>query len=224
MVKNKIKDAEYAVVKAAIASIPIAGAAASELLSLIVASPLEQRREKWMLEAGKAIKDLQEQGLDIEQLRDDPVFIDMIIHTSQLAMQTGENEKREYLKNALVNYVKGETSDQAEMKIFLNLVETYTVWHVRLLKLFDNPKEWYKIHKVELPNLMAASLSSILEIAFPELRDRRDFYDIVWQDLYRAGLHGSHTLHAVISTNSLMVSRTTEIGKRFLRFIQSSDF
>ena len=70
---------------------------------------------------------------------------------------------------------------------------------------------------------MAAGLSNILDLAFPELKDRRDFYDIVWQDLYRAGLHGTHTLHAVISANSLMVGRTTDIGKRFLKFIQASD-
>ena len=48
MVKEKMKDAGYALIKAGLASIPIAGAAASELLSLIVASPLERRCETWM--------------------------------------------------------------------------------------------------------------------------------------------------------------------------------
>jgi hypothetical protein len=43
-------DYAYAAAKAGLGSIPIIGAAASELLGFIITTPLEKRRQKWMLE------------------------------------------------------------------------------------------------------------------------------------------------------------------------------
>ncbi len=46
------KDIAYAVVKGAVGAVPFAGAAASELLGLLVSSPLEKRRHKFLTELG----------------------------------------------------------------------------------------------------------------------------------------------------------------------------
>jgi hypothetical protein len=224
MDKDKLKDVGYAITKAGLGSIPIAGAAASELLSLIVASPLEKRRDKWMIEIGERLKKLEDKGtINLESLKDNPSFIDTILQTTQLAIRTSDNEKIGLFQNVLINSALIETPDQAETQIFLNLIETFTTWHIRILKLFDNPPNWLKSNNKTIPNFMGAGLSSILEIAYPELTGRSDFYNLIWDDLHRAGLHNSGSLKTIMSSNGLMANRTTEFGKRFLRFIEISD-
>lgn len=224
MDKDKLKDVVYAITKAGLGSIPIAGAAASELLSLIVASPLEKRRGKWMIEIGERLKRLEDKGIiNLESLKDNPSFIDTILQTTQLALRTSDYEKIGLFQNVLINSALGDTPDQAETQIFLNLIETFTTWHIRILKLFDNPSNWLNDNNKTIPNFMGAGLSSILEIAYPELIGRNDFYNLIWDDLHRAGLHNSGSLQTIMSSNGLMVNRTTEFGKRFLRFIEISD-
>ena len=67
---------------------------------------------------------------------------------------------------------------------------------------------------------MGGGLKLILEIAFPELKGKNDFYNLVWEDLSRAGLHNTSSLGGIMTGNSLMQNRTTEFGKRFLTFIE----
>lgn len=222
--KNTIKptkgDVTYSIVKAGLGSIPIAGAAASELLTLIVTPPLERRRNKWMEEMGKRLKTLeQEKGIDLEALRDNDLFIDTVLYASQLALRTSEQEKIEYLHNAIVNTAIGDTPDQSLTKMFLNFIDEFTIWHIRILTLFDNPEGWLKTHNITLQNYISAGLSTVLKEAYPELRDRMEFCNLVWSDLLRAGFHNSGSLQTMMTSRGLMESRTTEFGKQFLEYI-----
>jgi len=220
MDKEKIKDTGYALGKAVIGSIPVIGAAASELLSLLVSSPLERRREKWMSEIGERLLELERAGkINLEALKENPVFIDTVLAATQIALKTSEQEKLYALKNALINTALSESPDQSEIQIFISLIDIYTIWHIRLLKLFDDPIKWFKDKSLAKPNYMSAGLKNIIDIAFPELQDKNEFCNIIWDDLYRAGLHKSGSLHAMMTNNGLMASRTTEYGKKFLKYI-----
>ena len=53
--KPGVGDYAHTGVRAGLGAIPIAGTASIELLSAIVASPLEKRRTKWMQEVGEAL-------------------------------------------------------------------------------------------------------------------------------------------------------------------------
>ena len=87
MKKDKTKDITYSITKAGIGSIPIVGAAASELLGLLVTPPLEKRRGKWMLEIGERLKELEENHhIDLEQLSENETFIDIVLQTTQLVL------------------------------------------------------------------------------------------------------------------------------------------
>ena len=224
MDKEQKKDIVYSVIKAGLGSIPIAGAAASELMQLIVTPPLERRREKWMEEIGNKIKDLEgNRQLDLDSLQDNELFLDVVLQTTQQALKTSQQEKLEYYKNAIINTAIGEHPDISEIQIFLNLISDYTVWHVKILKLFDNPTNWFEKNSLTVPNFMSASLSSILEIAFPELKGKTDFYNLIWDDLHRAGLHKTGGLQTMMSSSGLMVARTSDFGKRFLDFIEKRE-
>lgn len=224
MDKDKLKYIGYAVAKAGLGSIPYAGAAASELLSLIVASPLEKRRDKWMIDIGERLSKLEEKGtINFDYLQNNPIFIDIVLQTTQLALRTSDNDKIRFFQNVLINCALDETPDQAEIQIFLNLIETFTTWHIKILTLFDNPNDWFMSNNIAIPNFMGAGLSAILEIAYPELKGRSEFCNLIWSDLNRAGFHNSGSLQTMMSSNGLMANRTTDFGKRFLRFIEQKD-
>ena len=68
------RDTAYALTRAGLSSVPYIGGAAVEVLPLLLASPLERRREKWMEEVGQALRDLEEnQGIILEELQSNDV-------------------------------------------------------------------------------------------------------------------------------------------------------
>ncbi|QIH38897.1 hypothetical protein G7A72_08810 [Flavobacterium sp. Sr18] len=223
MKKETKDDIAYGVAKAVLGSIPVVGATASELLQLLVTPPLEKRRNEWMIEVGKKLKQLeQKEELDLIKLSNNDVFIDVVLQTTQLALRTSEKEKIQYFKNVILNSAVEENPNITEVQIFLNFISTFTVWHIKILKLFDNPENWFKKNGKSLPNYMAAGLSNVLEEAYPELNGKRELYDLIWDDLSRAGLHKTSGLHTTMTGSGLMTPRTTTFGKEFLEFITES--
>lgn len=225
MKEDKFKDLAYSIVKAGLGSVPVAGSFASELFTQIVMPPLEKRRIEWMHDIGERLAKLESQGdIDLSELQDNPEFIDAVIQTTQYALRTSEAEKITYFRNALLNTARGESTDQSESQIFLNLIDTFTIWHIRILKLFDNPNHWFENNNLEAPtNIIGGGLRIILEIAFPELKGRNDFCDLIWEDLSRAGLHNTSSLGGMMTGSGLMQNRTTDIGRRFLEFIETQE-
>jgi hypothetical protein len=223
MKKETKDDISYSIAKTALGSIPIVGAAASELLQLLVTPPLEKRRNEWMIEVGEKLKQLeQKEELDLTKLASNDVFIDVVLQTTQLALLTSEKEKIQYFKNVILNSAVEENPNITEVHIFLNFISTFTIWHIKILKLFDNPEDWFKKNGKSMPSYMAAGLSNVLEEAYPELTEKRDLYDLIWDDLSRAGLHKTSGLHTTMTGSGLMVQRTTPFGKEFLEFITES--
>lgn len=156
------------------------------------------------------------------KLENNDVFIDVVLRTTQLALQTSEKEKIQYFKNVILNTAIDESPNITEVQIFLNFISNFTVWHIKILKLFDNPEDWFKKNGKSLPNYMAAGLSNVLEEAYPELTGKRELYDLIWDDLSRSGLHKTSGLHTTMTGSGLMVPRTTTFGKEFLEFITKS--
>jgi len=225
MKDDKIKDLAYSIVKAGLGSVPIAGSFASELFTQIVIPPVEKRRIAWMHDIGERLAEIESKGeINLSELQENPEFIDTVIQTTQFALRTSESEKIEYFRNALINSAIGESPDQSESQIFLNLIDTFTIWHIRILKLFDNPIHWFEINSLEAPtNIMGGGLKIILEIAFPELKGRNDFYNLVWEDLGRAGLHNTSSLGGVMTSGGLLQNRTSEFGRKFLEYIEKNE-
>lgn len=215
-------DTAYTLAKAGLGSIPCAGAAAAELLGLIVAPPLEKRRDEWMAEVGDALRQLEEKmGVVIENLQNNDQFLDAAIEATQIAIRTSNLEKREALKNALLNSALPNPPEETVQKMFLSFIDTLTVWHTKLLGLFDNPPRFIEKNKVQFGDITMGSMSHLIESAFPELRGRRDLYDLIWKDLYSRGLVNTQELHAMMTGGGIVAQRTTNLGKDFIAYIQS---
>lgn len=221
--KTTSGDIAYTVAKAVIGIVPYAGSAASELLGLIVAPPIERRRNKWMTEVGQRLKDLEEsKRIEINELVENDQFIDTVLQATIYALKTSEEEKIKAFKNAIINTALNDCPDKTISQIFLNLIDNFTTWHIRILYFFNDPEEWLKTNDVTLPNFMAAGLIDVLKLAYPELNGQRDLVNIIWADLKRAGLHDSGDLGTMMSGNGLIAKRTTDLGKKFLKFIEEA--
>ena len=214
-------DISYAVVKAGLGSIPVAGAAAAELLGLVVTPPLERRRNEWMAEVGDALRQLEaKMGVVIETLQDNDQFVDAAIEATQIALRTSNAEKKEALRNALLNVALPNPPEETVQKMFLSFIDTLTVWHIKLLGLFDNPPKFIEKNNLRF-NVTMGSMSHLLETAFPELKGRQNLYDLIWKDLYSRGLVNTDGLHTMMTGGGIVAQRTTELGKGFIAFIKN---
>jgi hypothetical protein len=103
-------------------------------------------------------------------------------------MRTSHEDKRTALRNAVLHAALPAAPDASLQLIFRALIDRFTVWHLRLLRLFQNPKAWLEENGCDYGSLYMGGLSDILDLAYSGLSTRREFYDLVWADLAARGL------------------------------------
>ena len=220
--ENSGGDAAHSLVRACIESVPFVGAAGSELFSFFIKSPIENRRNEWMRQVGERLHRLEcVHGVSLESLQEDEEFLDTILQATGVALRSSKKEKHTALLNAIMNSTSTSTVDSANRQMYLYLIDSFTEWHIRVLKLFANPREWFEDHKKEFDqSITMGSIRIILCAAYPELENKRSFYDQVWRDLFVAGLTNTESLHASMTGHGLFQSRTTDRGEELLLFIE----
>src|SRR5215213_10816450 len=94
-------DAIHRGILAALSAIPVA----AELFETIFAPPLARRQDAWMEAVADGIRQLQEriEGFDWTRLTEDEAFVTIAIEASAAALRTHQAEKREALRNAVLN-------------------------------------------------------------------------------------------------------------------------
>jgi hypothetical protein len=216
-----VVDHAHSLIREVAEYLPGVGQPAVKLFEFLFAPPLEKRRQEWMESVAEGLRGLEEnQHCKIEDLRSNDAFIDTAIRTSQAALRTSQQEKREALRNAMLNAALPHAPDASRQQIFVGWVESLTVWHLRMLRLFADPPSWFKANKREpQQHVITSSLSGLLTEAYPELKNERPFYDKIAKDLYNDGLLGSDSLHVMMSAGGAHQNHATQLGEQFLRFI-----
>lgn len=214
-------DHVHTLARAGIGSLPMIGAAATELFQKLIVPPLEKRRQEWMKAVAHGLLELEEkQKCVIDDLASNDVFIDTVLAASQAAIRNSQEEKREALKNAVLNAALPNPPDESRQQMFVGWVETLTVWHLRILRFFADPARWFQEQGKQAPQYtIAGSLSQLLTTAYPELQKERGLYDQIGKDLYNRGLIGTDGFHTVMSGGGVYAKRATELGEQFLNFI-----
>ena len=213
-------DVAHSLMKAGLGSIPLLGATTAELFQLFMQPPIERRRDEWMHNVGEQLRLLEmNHGVSLEDLQQNDEFIDTVMQATQVAMRNSQQDKRQALQNAIANSALPHSPDEADRQLFLDLIDRFTVWHLHILKLFDDPPAWFEANNKTPKSYHAASLSTVLHEAYPELADRRDLYDQIWKELHVSGLTNTPSLHGTMSGSGLMEKRTTSRGQAFIRFI-----
>jgi hypothetical protein len=220
--KAEVKDYAYAILKGAIASvpIPIASGVASELLSLILVPPLTKRQEDWVSSIAQGLVKLREkvEGFKLEDLSENQVFITTVLHATQSALRNHQMEKLDALRNAVLNSALLNAPEEDLQLIFINWVDELTTWDLRILKFFDNPSKWAEENNKKFPtSWYMGGIDQVLEFAYPELTGKKELYLQFFNDLNSRGLAGLAI--GMMTARGMVDSRTTTMGKQFLQFI-----
>jgi hypothetical protein len=223
--KPKAKDTTHTLTRAGIGSIPLLGTAASELFNLIVVPSLEKRRIKWMEDVAEALRILeQKNAINIEELSHNEAFINATLHASQIALRTSQKEKLKALRNAVINSAFSSSPDEDTQQIFLNLVDTFSQWHLRLLKFLKDPPHGGTPLKTGYTYIHLSVLPEAIEKTYPQLKGRYDFYYQIIKELSDRGLanmSASDTTHDMATMQGIPSTQVTELGAEFLSFIES---
>jgi hypothetical protein len=219
--KETVGDQIHTLARAGIAAIPVVGGPAVELFNVVIAPPIRKRQQEWMELIAEGLRLLEEkQRCIVDDLKDNNAFIDTVMQASQAVVRTANEEKREALRNAVLNAALPNSPDEAKRQIFVNFVDELSSWHLRILSLFADPPKWFTDHGRIVPQWsIAGSLSQLLTMAYPELQSQREFYDITGKDLFQRGLLNTDGLHAVMSGQGAVAKRTTGFADEFLNFI-----
>ncbi len=223
--KNSAGDYAHATVGGAIASIPGVGNLASEIFHTIISSPLEKRKEQWMIRIAEGLEELQNKvdSFNVETLCENDLFISILNRASQLAISNHQEDKLNALRNAIMNTALDIPIDENEQMMFLNLVDSMTPWHLRLIYYFENPEQRYKeknIKPIDYP--MGSPVTPLLDF-YTELKGKESFINLIVKDLYNNGLFNTESLNAMMTSNGMYASRLTEYGERFLQFISAPE-
>ena len=144
----------------------------------------------------------------------------MAMQASQIALRNHQQAKLEALRNAVLNSALPNSPQEDEQMIFLRLIDQLTPWHLRVLSVLDDPGRWMQCHSVTNPGWRMGGTSTVLEHCLPDLRGQRDTYDQIVRDLQSEGLLGQgQFLHVMMTGGGMVGSRTTDRGRRFIRFI-----
>lgn len=219
--KESAGDHLHTLARAGILAVPIVGGPAVELFQMVIAPPVRKRQLEWMEAVSEGLHRLEEkQCCIIDELKNNDSFIDTVMQASQAAVRTANEEKREALRNAVLNAALPNAPNESKQQVFVSLVDQFTVWHLRILILFADPNGWFEINGKEVPRWsIGGSLSQTLTTAFPELETQREFYDVIGKDLHQRGLFSTDGFHTMMSGEGAMAKRTTTLGDEFLSFI-----
>src|SRR5690606_17271406 len=218
--KTTVGDIAHSLAKGGLGTIPVIGSLATEIFGLIVTPPLERRRAEWMNEIAEKLKELEEnKTIDFQELQNNEQFIDVVLQATTLAFKTSEREKIKAFQNAILNTATGESPDKTISQIFLNQLDSFTTWHIKILKFIDSPRLWFQNANKTPPNYMSGSISSVIKEAFPDLKNQEELLDLIWNDLHTAGFHRTTGIKTMMTGDGLLSERTTAFGKQFIEFI-----
>lgn len=215
-------DTFYNAGKAIFGLVPGGAEAFEELLM----SPLDGRLEVWRARIGSAIR-LLEDRLNVlpEDLAKNEEFISSVVQASRIAITTHDKEKLESLRNAVLNSALSPEDDSGVREVFLNIIDRMTPWHIRILKLYDDPQRWFSEHGI--PDRSTANwqptLMSVLLDAFPVLKEKRSLVAVVWDELHQNKLVKCESLDPGVSPAGRMARLTTDFGRSLLAFISEPD-
>ncbi len=218
-------DDAHAIARSALGVVPFAGTGAVELFNRIITPPIERRRDEWRIAVGQALDELlNREQLTVSALIADESFTTVLLQASAIAVRNHEREKLEALRNAVLNSAQPLPIDISKREMFLQLVDQFTVWHLRILQLFAAPKEWLNVHRKRAPEFsLSSSLEAVLLAAYPELKDQRDFYDVIGNELHAKGLFNTNGLHGMMTAQGAYQKRTTALADQFLLFIREPE-
>lgn len=212
------KDNTLAVIKIGASAIPVAGGPIVEGLNFIDIRYLAGKRLRNFCEGiNERLKLLEEgEGPSAEELSQDETFITTLLHAIQAATRSHQEEKLRALRNAVLNSALPSAPDEDMQLIFINLLDSMTASHLRVLLALDDPTSL-----VEKDVFIRGPRSLVR--ALPDGMERRAFYDEIVRELQSKGLITVTDFQSDKEEyfNPRHYRGTTEMGHQLVQFIKS---
>jgi hypothetical protein len=209
------------VFKAVLATVPFGGGIASLMTDYIPSSRLK-RLEQF---ANQTAEDLKNHADEIDEtyLKTDD-FAFLFEKCFRGAAESPQKEKLNAFRGILVNSTIQSDVAEEEKEYFLNMTNTLTVLHLRILKFMADPLAYLGAAGIPA-NQIQGGFSQFFPVAIPgiELGVIRSAFG----DLHRMGL--TDTDQGIFSTMTsgqgldLLGGRVSRLGERFIHFITSPD-
>lgn len=226
--KPTFADALHQVAEAVLSVIPTIGGPAAVLFNAIVIPPLEKRLKQWREDIAAAIKTLYESGrIEIGALVKNEEFSTMVTQATAVALRNHHQEKREALRNAIVNTALSMEGASDLHLAFVRFVDELSPAHVRLLKAIKDRegeiaplKSYTEIYRLISKDALGEFSTDLFKMYCLELEARgliRISPDI-------DDFPGIYEASALITGqgDDLPRIRISEIGVNFLAFISYS--
>lgn len=215
-------DYVHSTVTAAIAAIPQWWAApAAEIFSLVIASPIEQRRDEFLEDMAWVVRETARRVDDLqpEKLAQNQAFISATLQAARIAMNTHQREKREYLRNALLNIALGRESEEVKHQIFLNAIDAFTPVHVKVLNLiWRGPSLNIPWDEKGIPH-HNRNYAQAIEISSPEVKGQPYLIAAILGELRNRGFSNLNNADVSFPQGGI----NTNLGIEFLNFILSPE-
>jgi hypothetical protein len=214
-------DTAQAVARVGIAAIPAIGGSINEFLSLVLAPAVARRRDEWFKELADDFDQMEKkvEGFKVEKLIDNEAFVSATIQATVIAIRTHQHEKREYLRNALLNIAKGMTPDEIKQQFFLNAIEAFTPTHIRALNVIwrgASLKVNWDYNSIPIPQ---RTYGAAIGISAPEVKGQTSLIVAFLADLRNRGFSNLSGPDLAFPQGSAI----TNFGIEFLNFVLSPE-
>jgi len=211
--KMTVTDGVHKIGKALVSLTPGVGGAAVELYETLWKAPLDKRMASWTKLIGEVVGKIEQ---DVEKLAENPVFITNLLHATQAALRTHQKEKLEALCNAVLNSTLPTAPDEDLQLIFINLLDSMTTPHIKILAFLADPRNYLKGKVTDQEGVRGTPLYPYLEKAFPEMD--RPFYTVIIDQLKARGLT---EVNIDQKAEKLFQGHTTRLGWDLVQFIKA---
>src|SRR5258708_825176 len=109
-------------------------------MSMVLVPAIARRRDTWLKDLADGLEQLEKRvdSFKIKKLQNNEAFVSAVLDASRAAISTHKEDKREALRNAVLNIALGRGPHEDEAEMFLRCIEEFTPWHIRILACLDD--------------------------------------------------------------------------------------
>lgn len=176
---------------------------------------LQRRYDSWQEMVGERLATLEDAVFN--SLGDNETFVTTFVKTTELVAQSNQ-KKMELLANA-VKCVANNDVEEDYIIVFLKYIEGYSLSHLRLIRYFNKPNDYYiKGKYYEMPSPM-----TLYKDTYSTSPKDEGLLRVIVRDLQNDGLLDAENLYNGTIPNYALAPRTTEMGRRFIDFFGLND-
>lgn len=193
----------------------------AEGIHQILGTVYKTQAEQFIEGLAEGLKELEKTSLAVEDVFSNPKFYEAAFHAAQAAARTRIEEKREALRNAVINSALPGSPSAVLQQIFIGWVERLTPSHLKIFSIICDvdPQEDPNVHPWSDDG---PTLDQVLQRKYPELGANRGLLLVICDDLESLGLILRPWQGGWLGA-PMDQTKPTELAVDFLKFISAPE-